>query len=63
MPLDMIDQVWQAYENRLNLCVNALISSTDEIDARIWSRTLVPFVAGLFVRNPDLWPGRSCRVG
>ena len=53
VPLDMIDQVWQAYENRLNLCVNALISSTDEIDARIWSRTLVPFVAGLFVRNPD----------
>jgi hypothetical protein len=44
--------VWD-YETRLPAALSALVDATEGIDADVWLHTLVPFVAGLFVRSPD----------
>ncbi len=47
-----VDDVWAGYEGRLAQAIEWLVSG-EPIDARLWLRVLVPFVAGLFVRGPD----------
>lgn len=46
-----IDNVWFGYEENLSAAIEALINGT--IDASTWARSLVPFIASLFVRGPD----------
>ncbi len=48
---NMIDKIWGAYEAGLAEAIKQLITNT--IDGETWIRTLVPFVASLFVRGPD----------
>jgi hypothetical protein len=47
-----IDSLWQIYEPQLPELLD-LIGQSEPIDGLRWAQVLVPFVAGLFVRNPD----------
>jgi hypothetical protein len=47
-----IDSLWQIYEPQLPEVLD-LIGQSEPIDGLRWAQVLVPFVAGLFVRNPD----------
>jgi uncharacterized protein DUF4238 len=50
----VVDDVWSRYEDRLADAIETLTTNTTgRIDARIWTRVLVPFVAGLLLRGPD----------
>ena len=46
-----MDSVWGGYESRFAVALDGLISGS--LDAAIWLRVLVPFVAGVLVRGPD----------
>jgi Protein of unknown function (DUF4238) len=49
-----VDSTWQGYEKRLGEALDTLIDPcVQSVNAEIWLRVLVPFVAGLFVRGPD----------
>ena len=50
--LDEHIDVWD-YESRLPAALSSLRDVSGGIDAGVWLHTLVPFVAGLFVRGPD----------
>lgn len=67
-----LDQVWTYFERTLPSAINALVDSSRPLDANVWLRTLVPFVASLFVRGrefnaryenrrPELQNGLSAR--
>lgn len=49
----LIDDVWQGYEQRLAEALEALKDRRQPMNAELWLRTLVPFVAALLVRGPD----------
>ena len=54
IPDSSIDDIWGAYEKKLNSALTALSDFRQKsIDANTWLRVLVPFVAGLFVRGPE----------
>lgn len=49
-----VDAVWSGYESKLLGAIAELLDPTEDgVSAETWLRTLVPFVAGLFVRGPD----------
>ena len=48
---EIIDKVWEKYETSLSEAIEKLIDRN--LDARIWGRILVPFVACMLVRGPD----------
>ncbi len=49
-----IDHMWDLYEPQLPQAIAALVASdTGSLSADLWVRTLLPFVAGLFVRGPE----------
>lgn len=48
---ELIDDLWGGYEANLNKAIDSLIN--ENIDAKVWLRTLVPFVACMLVRGPD----------
>jgi hypothetical protein len=48
---NLVDSVWEAYEGRLAEAIDSLIDGT--LSANVWTRTLVPFVAGTLVRGFD----------
>jgi hypothetical protein len=51
---DIVDTLWQSVENRLVSSIDQLLSGTQAfIDAEMWAKVLVNFVAQLFVRGPD----------
>lgn len=53
-PPDMIDRAWRVYEPGLPDGIAALIDShARPLRADVWTRVLVPFVVGLFVRGPE----------
>ncbi len=50
----LVDSTWQGYEKRLTGALNQLVDPhVGSVDAYLWLRVMVPFVAGLFVRGPD----------
>jgi hypothetical protein len=50
----LIDVTWEGYEGLLNEALRELLDpAVPSVDAHLWLRALVPFVAGLFVRGPD----------
>lgn len=52
---NLVDQAITGYESRLPEAINALKRTCEiqDISARLWLTTLVPFVASLFTRNRD----------
>jgi len=53
-PPDMIDRAWRVYEPGLPDGIAALIDShARPLRADVWTRVLVPFAVGLFVRGPE----------
>jgi hypothetical protein len=48
---EMIDRTWEEYENKLPPAIEKLMEG--RVDAEIWIRVLVPFVACMLVRGPD----------
>lgn len=48
---EMIEVLWSKYEAYLDKAIDKLIEGT--IDAKMWIRILVPFVACMLVRGPD----------
>lgn len=52
-PTDIVDEIWSGYEHRLTSLLGQLVRRGASVDANLWLRVLVPFVAGLFVRGPD----------
>lgn len=48
-----IDALWSIYEPNLPRALEALNSRSIPINGSLWFETLVPFVAGLFVRSPS----------
>jgi hypothetical protein len=48
---DLVDDIWQKYEANLAEALDMLIEGT--VDATTWTRTLVPFVASLFLSGED----------
>jgi hypothetical protein len=50
----LVDRQWAAAERGLPNALRALVQAEEGwISADVWARTLVPFVAQLFVRGPD----------
>lgn len=47
----LIDNIWSDYETKLAFAIDELISGS--LTSERWTRTLVPFVACLFLRGPD----------
>jgi tetratricopeptide (TPR) repeat protein len=47
----IIDDLWSGYEANLNKAIDSL--KNKKLDAKIWIRILVPFVACMLVRGPD----------
>jgi tetratricopeptide (TPR) repeat protein len=47
----MVDETWREYERGLSNAIEALIAG--RVDARTWTRVLIPFVACMLVRGPD----------
>lgn len=53
-PPRLVDDAWAQYERKLTSALNELADPTvSSVDGLVWLRTLVPFVAGIFVRGPD----------
>lgn len=51
---ERVDDAWERYENNLADAINQLCNATSGLaEAKWWLRTMVPFVAGLFVRGTD----------
>lgn len=50
---ESLDQVWTYYEKTLPSAISELVDTSRPLDANTWLRTLVPFVASLFVRGPE----------
>jgi len=52
-----VDRTWDLYEAQLPKAIDALVNSGQNresvIGAKVWLRTLVPFVASIFIRGPD----------
>jgi hypothetical protein len=48
---DVLEKSWAGYEGNLPSSLDKLIDGS--IDAIEWLHTIIPFVAGLFVRGPD----------
>ena len=48
---DLIDNIWEKYESKLNEAIDGLINS--RINAITWARVLVPFVTCMLIRSPD----------
>jgi hypothetical protein len=48
-----IDDAW-GYERELTAALDALAKESHDIDAALWSYVLIPFVAGLLMRGPDI---------
>src|SRR5437773_437305 len=42
---EAVDAIWTDYEARLPAALDALCDPTHELDAEVWLRVLVPFVA------------------
>ncbi|MDT5172189.1 MAG: hypothetical protein QOD02_5567, partial [Mycobacterium sp.] len=66
--LNVVDDVWAGYERRLIRALDELSNprGTTSINATTWLRTLVPFVASLFVRGKEFrerFQTRLDRVG
>lgn len=57
-----VDDTWTAYEGKLARAIGALEDPSTPLDANIWLRTLVPFVASLFVRGRDFAERYRSRV-
>jgi hypothetical protein len=50
----LVDNTWTAYEQRLTTALDQLCDpAVNFVDGALWTRVLVPFVAGIFVRTPD----------
>jgi hypothetical protein len=47
------------YESGLPGALDELVAARDSLDAGTWVRNLVPFIAGLFSRGPDLNGGKN----
>jgi hypothetical protein len=59
-----LDEIWTAYERRLPEALDALSASrAPELDAELWLRVLVPFVAALLLRGPDFEERFTARLG
>lgn len=48
---EIVDKNWAFYEASLATALEKVINGT--IDAEIWGRVIIPFVAGILVRGPD----------
>jgi len=48
---EFIDQTWIEYEKKLPTAIDSLIEG--KVDAEMWTRVLIPFVACMLVRGPD----------
>ncbi|WP_155854528.1 DUF4238 domain-containing protein [Arthrobacter sp. MA-N2] len=48
-----LDRVWAYYEKTLPSAISQLVDTARPLEANTWLRTLVPFVASLFVRGPE----------
>ncbi|MDQ0242005.1 DUF4238 domain-containing protein [Arthrobacter bambusae] len=49
----IVDDIWKRYEESLHFAIDELADASKPLSANTWLRTLVPFVASLFVRGRD----------